>query len=344
VVAGRLPFGVSSGITVPRAAAKKGSCPGRAIATCSDRPSSATMVPTIPGGDVVRWLLAAALLLAALAGCTTDDDTVATTDGTSPPATPASTSLAATTSSRPPPSPATTAVATVTTTSSTLDPIGAIETGLLCRDLFDRGYDYTAAVAYWTRDGSPERMDADGNGIPCETVYPEPEVLAFWGDPLPTTTAPPTTLVTIVYAPGDPFDFPAALPGSDEAGGSGCAPGTDDLPDGIWFGYVTGRSAGRLDFDLACIWLGTPAHRRMVEAGVDPVTDFWTSNVNPKIRTVPVASDAAVYHLAPSVGMDLISYREWLLGPCHGFEARTCPVWLYVNGGRVTSVVEQFFA
>jgi hypothetical protein len=30
------------------------------------------------------------------------------------------------------------------------------------------GYDYTAAVSYWTSEGSPDRMDADRNGIPCE--------------------------------------------------------------------------------------------------------------------------------------------------------------------------------
>lgn len=294
----------------------------------------------------MRRFMAAALLLGALAGCTTDDDAVATTEGALPSLTAATTMSVATTTS--PLAASTTAAppssTTPATTSSTLAPIGDIETGLLCRDLADRGYDYTAAVAYWTREGNPERMDADGNGIPCETVYPAKDVLAFWGDPLPTTTAPPTTVVTIVYAPGDPFEFPPALPGSDEAGGSGCAPGSDSLPDGIWFGYVTDRSTDRLSFDLACIWVGEAAYRRTVEAGEEPIVGFWISNVNPKIRTVPIASDATIYHLTPWVGIDSISYLEWLRGPCHGFEANSCPVWLYVNGGRVTGVVEQFFA
>ncbi len=52
-------------------------------------------------------------------------------------------------------------------------------TGLMCRDLEPRGLDFAQAVAYWLTEGAPDRMDADGNGIPCETVYPATEVEAF---------------------------------------------------------------------------------------------------------------------------------------------------------------------
>ena len=50
--------------------------------------------------------------------------------------------------------------------------------GLLCRDLVGR-VDYERAVKYWLQEGSPPRMDADGNGVPCETVYPE-HLIADW--------------------------------------------------------------------------------------------------------------------------------------------------------------------
>lgn len=69
----------------------------------------------------------------------------------------------------------------------------AYHTGLLCRDLLkpppesDRDWDpkenhlsYGLAVWYWLADGRPDRMDADHNGIPCETVYPKNEVDDFW--------------------------------------------------------------------------------------------------------------------------------------------------------------------
>jgi hypothetical protein len=39
---------------------------------------------------------------------------------------------------------------------------------------------YGLAVYYWLTEGRPARMDADGNGRPCETVYPANEVDAFW--------------------------------------------------------------------------------------------------------------------------------------------------------------------
>lgn len=47
-----------------------------------------------------------------------------------------------------------------------------LESGLFCRDLAAMGYDFPFSVAYWLADGTPARMDADSNGIPCETVYP----------------------------------------------------------------------------------------------------------------------------------------------------------------------------
>jgi len=63
---------------------------------------------------------------------------------------------------------------------------GAPEGGLLCKDLHTRGYSYPEAVGYWIREGYPDRMDADSNGIPCETVYTRAEVQAYWG-----TVSPP---------------------------------------------------------------------------------------------------------------------------------------------------------
>jgi hypothetical protein len=52
--------------------------------------------------------------------------------------------------------------------------------GLYCRDLALRGTSYADAVIYWWSEGSPDRMDADHNGIPCETVYSPMAVAAFW--------------------------------------------------------------------------------------------------------------------------------------------------------------------
>ncbi|MDQ6696173.1 MAG: hypothetical protein M3Z46_01780 [Actinomycetota bacterium] len=70
-----------------------------------------------------------------------------------------------------------------TVTSSTLPGTGDVRTeppGLLCAMIASRGYDYAAAVLYWQSQGQPPRMDVDGNGRPCETVYPPAAVRAYW--------------------------------------------------------------------------------------------------------------------------------------------------------------------
>ena len=110
-------------------------------------------------------------------------------------------------------------VATTTTSTTeasattTLAPVTDLATGLFCRDLNAVGYDYVDAVTYWIREGSPDRMDADRNGIPCETVYSEAAVVAFWGSPLPTTTRPPSlTLAGLEVYAGEQWEQAGGYP------------------------------------------------------------------------------------------------------------------------------------
>lgn len=55
-----------------------------------------------------------------------------------------------------------------------------VPSGLLCRDLKARGYSYAEHRRVLVRHGKPDNMDADKNGIPCETVYPAAEVDDYW--------------------------------------------------------------------------------------------------------------------------------------------------------------------
>lgn len=66
--------------------------------------------------------------------------------------------------------------------------------GLFCRDLAEPPpgaepgrympesdhLTYGLAVFYWLTENRADRMDADLNGRPCETIYPTDEVAAFW--------------------------------------------------------------------------------------------------------------------------------------------------------------------
>jgi hypothetical protein len=58
-------------------------------------------------------------------------------------------------------------------------PPTGLEAGLFCRDLDARGYGFWDAAVYWVSEGSPDRMDADRNGIPCETVFDGAEIDSF---------------------------------------------------------------------------------------------------------------------------------------------------------------------
>lgn len=58
-------------------------------------------------------------------------------------------------------------------------PPSGLGPGLFCSDVATRDYDFWTAALYWVSEGSPSRMDADRNGIPCETVFPAVEIGAF---------------------------------------------------------------------------------------------------------------------------------------------------------------------
>jgi hypothetical protein len=47
--------------------------------------------------------------------------------------------------------------------------------GLRCADLQALGYGAKDAVDHWFLCGAPPLMDADADGIPCETVFPDVE-------------------------------------------------------------------------------------------------------------------------------------------------------------------------
>jgi hypothetical protein len=58
--------------------------------------------------------------------------------------------------------------------------LASVPDGLFCRDLAALGASYGEAVTYWWYSGMPSRLDADGNGLPCEQVYTAAVVQAFW--------------------------------------------------------------------------------------------------------------------------------------------------------------------
>ena len=153
----------------------------------------------------------------------------------------------------------------------------------------------------------------------------------------PTTTKAVTPDVDLRYSTITYGLYPGPLPGSDGYSGSGCSPGTDDLPDGIWWGYLREFTATSVTFDLACIRLNN-----------DPAEEVgWViENNNQKLRTVAVAPDALVICEWAGCPAGPYPYTEWIAdsGLPHGDLEPDVGVWLFVNGGVVTEIVDMIIA
>jgi hypothetical protein len=119
------------------------------------------------------------------------------------------------------------------------------------------------------------------------------------------------------------------------------------LTDGIWYGYATTYSGGEIGFDLACFFTGEIGWDKAAEDGeIGYDLDFYIRNNNPTIRQVELDPGASVFVLdTGGGGVDLteVTAAAWPTGggwvPCPG---EFCAVWLYVNNGVITSLVEQY--
>ena len=164
--------------------------------------------------------------------------------------------------------------------------------------------------------------------------------------PTTTTTAATTTTSAGPYEVGVPDIYPlVALPGSGGAAGSGCSPGAGPLPDGVWFGYVVAKSAADIDFDLACFYFGDIAYTEGAADGEEVNNDYYVRNVNPTLRTIPVAPSVMVYEIdAGSIGFLNVPFSGWPVDPSAYIScpSSSCNVWLFVNGGNVTEILEQY--
>ena len=117
------------------------------------------------------------------------------------------------------------------------------------------------------------------------------------------------------------------------------------MPDGAWFGYVVAKSATDIDFDLACFYYGAIAYTEGAADGEEVNNDYYVRNVNPTLRTIPVAATATVHEVdAGSVGFLTIPFSGWPVDPSASIPcpSNSCNVWLFVNGGDVTEILEQF--
>jgi hypothetical protein len=144
----------------------------------------------------------------------------------------------------------------------------------------------------------------------------------------PATSSLPTTTTLDVLAPE----------------GSGCTPGTDLLPDGVWYGLVADFDDDGISFDLGCWFSGDAATAAAAEDGEEspPPNDYYVRNQNTQLRELEVAPDTPVlwYLSGDPSDSQQATFSEWV----EFLETQEfrLGVWLTISGGEVTEIEEQW--
>lgn len=155
-----------------------------------------------------------------------------------------------------------------------------------------------------------------------------------------TTIATPTTFPTTTAAPTTSL----ADDTNQLASGSGCTPGTQQLPDGEWFGFVDELGEESLLFDLACWFAGEAAVRASAEDGEEspPPNDYYVRNGNDLTRQLDVDAGVSVeyYPDGDPANYFITDFENWgQLAENRGF---FLGVWVTIEEGEVTKIVEQW--
>ncbi len=137
----------------------------------------------------------------------------------------------------------------------------------------------------------------------------------------------------------------AVAPTKAVAEGSGCSPGSGQLPDGTWYGYVVDTETDGFEFDLACFFQGKAAALAATEDGAEspPPNDYYIRNANKEIRTVRVGSNGQVTwypDFGDPASKATTTYDDWARAIAdRGF---VTGVWIKVGNGQVSTIDEQW--
>jgi hypothetical protein len=154
--------------------------------------------------------------------------------------------------------------------------------------------------------------------------------------------------------------------GSEEPGGAGETPATTGAPASTVVGPATSEPVvladGRhpvylktvdpdqqtITFDLIQFFTGEAATKAAAEDGEEspPPNDYYIRNVNPRLRTLPVAADAPItvnVLAAQSTGSSTKDVSVTLAKLASYFpNSGTPPFWITVKQSQVTKIAQQF--
>ncbi len=118
--------------------------------------------------------------------------------------------------------------------------------------------------------------------------------------------------------------------------GSGCSPGSESLPEGVWYGRIAETRANSVAFDLYC--MGPPPAN-------SEEWSFTIINNSPKIRDVPIGATTQVFAIALDGGHEVQPYSSWYQTP---HPRMFCPdegcwdVVLFVNRSQATEIIQTW--
>jgi hypothetical protein len=184
------------------------------------------------------------------------------------------------------------------------------------------------------------------------------EPLGATNEIAPTTTAASVSSIS-GWGGWGYLDVPQL--GTEPVRGTGCGASgglPDVIPDGIWNVVIGDRTGGdnfwtddQILVDVQCVYVGDEGRRRHEDYcalypgswGCENQSDgFWIENLNPRLRTMPVAADVGYYVVdyysnGSSDEDNLPASRE---DPFAFWRSTDC--WIVIQGGIVTTVIAAF--
>ncbi len=140
---------------------------------------------------------------------------------------------------------------------------------------------------------------------------------------------------------------------TDDANGTAPLAETDtETEDGRYFAFVRGVETDDgvtlATVDFAEFLTGEEAAAAAAAAGEEspPPNDYWISNVNPRLRTFPVAADGTARLVTSRDGLEMDGYELTFAGWVEAYATtpllRDVPYWLEIERGTITAIEEQY--
>lgn len=160
-----------------------------------------------------------------------------------------------------------------------------------------------------------------------------------------TTTAPAVTTTAAGLTTTTTPSTTTTLDTNTLASGSGCTPGSDQLPEGEWYGLWVALEEDVVEFDLACWFTGEAAVIASAEDGEEspPPNDYYVRNESDQVRFVPVTSDVPVVWY-PDPGdptTEAVTMYEFWREDVESSEFALA-IWITIEGGVIVSIREQW--